>query len=134
VQSRLSWDHKMGFLAKGDSGLLVQMDAGVPEGGSNSGARPMELILHALGGCTGMDVVSILKKMQIDLKDFTIEINGERATEHPKKYTHIHLIFKAVGSNIDQNKVMRAVELSQSKYCSVAASLNAKITYEVITE
>lgn len=124
----------MGFLAVGDSGHRVQMDAGVPEGGSDSGPRPMELLLHALGGCTGMDVVSILKKMQIDLKDFTIEITGERAPEHPKKYTHIHLTFKTFGSNIDRNKVIRAVELSQSKYCSVAASLNAEITYEILTE
>ena len=94
----------------------------------------MELLLHGLGGCTGMDIVSILKKMQVDLADFSIEITGERAPEHPKKYTHIHLGFKVAGKNIDLNKVNRAVELSQNKYCSVAASLNAKITDEIVLQ
>ncbi|HBF37681.1 MAG TPA: peroxiredoxin [Firmicutes bacterium] len=134
MHSKLSWDHKMGFYASGDSGDQIFMDAGTPEGGSDSGVRPMELLLHALGGCTGMDVVSILKKMQIDLEDFSIEISGERAPEHPKKYTDIHLIFKVMGPNIDRDKVNRAVELSQTKYCSIAASLNSKLTYEVLTE
>ena len=133
MQAKLTWDHQMGFYAVSDSGQQVFMTAGVPEGGSASGVRPMELLLHALGGCTGMDVVSILKKMQLDLEDLSIEITGERAPEHPKKYTHIHLLFKVAGPNIDRHKVQRAVELSQTKYCSVAASLNAKITYEVLT-
>ena len=134
MKSKLSWNHKMGFYALGNSGHQIFMDAGMAEGGSDSGVRPMELLLHALGGCTGMDVVSILKKMQINLEDFSIEITGERAPEHPKKYIAIHLIFKAIGPNIDRDKVIRAVELSQTKYCSVAASLNAKITYEVLTQ
>ncbi len=85
-------------------------------------------------GCTGMDVVSILKKIQLQLDDLTIKIAGERAAEHPKKYKKIHPTFEAIGPNTDRNKVIRAVEFSQSKYCSVAASLNAQITYEVHTE
>jgi putative redox protein len=124
----------MGFTATGNSGHQIIIDIGTAEGGLDAGARPMELILHGLGGCTGVDVVSILQKMQIELQNFTIEITGERAPEHPKKYTRIHLVFKMSGPNIDYDKAYHAIELSQSKYCSVAASLNAEITYELVIE
>jgi putative redox protein len=134
LQSILYWDQKMGFTASGDSGHQIKIDVGTDLGGLDAGARPMELILHALGGCTGVDVVSILHKMQIELQRFSIEIKGERAPEHPKKYTDIHLIFKMAGPNIDRDKAYHAIELSQTKYCSVAASLNAKITYQLVIE
>jgi putative redox protein len=132
LHSELIWDQKMGFTATGDSGHQTIIDVGVTEGGLDAGTRPMELILHGLGGCTGADVVSILHKMQIDLQGFIIEITGERAPDHPKKYTQIHLVFKMSGPNIDYDKAYHAIELSQTKYCSVAASLNAKITYELV--
>jgi putative redox protein len=134
LQSKLIWDQKMGFTAIGDSGHPIIMDIGINQGGNDAGARPMELILHGLGGCTGADVVSILNKMQIKPEHFVIEITGERALEHPKKYTNIHLVFRISGPNIDRDKVYHAIELSQTKYCSVAASLNAKITYDLVIE
>jgi putative redox protein len=134
MRSKLIWNNQMGFSATGDSGHLITMDADTANGGSGQGLRPMELLLHGLGGCTGMDVVSILKKMQIDIKNFSIEINAERALEHPKRFTDIHLIFRMSGPNIDRNKAYHAIELSQTKYCSVAASLNAKISYELVIE
>ncbi|HBE77557.1 MAG TPA: peroxiredoxin [Firmicutes bacterium] len=134
MQSKLIWNNQMGFSAAGESGHLIIMDADTANGGAGQGLRPMELLLHGLGGCTGMDVVSILKKMQIDLENFSIEINAERAPEHPKRFTNIHLIFKMSGPNINRDKAYHAIELSQTKYCSVAASLNAKISYELIIE
>lgn len=134
MHSKLNWDGKMGFLASGDSGHSLKVDVNLENGGQDSGPRPMELILHGLGGCSGADVVSILKKMKLDLKSLTIEITGERAEDHPKKFTAIHLVYRISGTDIDPEKAKRAVELSLTKYCSVAGSLNAKITYELIIE
>lgn len=134
MHSKLNWDGKMGFLATGDSGHSLKVDVNIDNGGQDSGPRPMELILHGLGGCSGADVASILKKMKLDLKSLSIEITGERAEDHPKKFTAIHLVYRISGTNIDPEKAKRAVELSQTKYCSVAGSLNANITYELIIE
>lgn len=132
MHSKLNWDGKMGFLATGDSGHSLKIDVNTDKGGQDSGPRPMELILHGLGGCSGADVVSILKKMKLDLKSLTIEITGERVEDHPKKFTAIHLVYRISGTDIDPEKAKRAVELSLTKYCSVAGSLNAEITYELI--
>ena len=134
MHSKLEWDGKMGFQALGDSGHSVKVDVNTANGGQDSGARPMELVLHGLGGCSGADVVSILKKMKLDLKTLTMEITGERAEDHPKKFTNIHLLYRISGTNIDPEKAKRAIELSQTKYCSVAGSLSANITYELIIE
>lgn len=134
MQARLNWDGQMGFLATGDSGHSLKIDVNTDKGGQDSGPRPMELILHGLGGCSGIDVVAILKKMQQEIKTLTIEIIGERAEDHPKKFTKIHLVYRVSGTDIDPEKVKRAIELSLSKYCSVAGSLNAAITSELIIE
>lgn len=134
MRARLIWDQKMGFLATGDSGHQIKVDVGTEVGGLDAGPRPMELILYGLGGCTGADVVSILRKMKIELKDFVIEVTSERAAVHPRKFTKIHLIFRMTGSNIDYNKALHAIELSQTKYCPVAATLNAEITYELVID
>ncbi len=134
MQATLNWDQKMGFAASGDSGHEIKVDVGVDVGGQNSGPRPMELVLFGLGGCTGADVASILNKMRIDIKNMTIEIKAERTSDHPKRFTSIHLIFRMTGAGIDRDKALHAIELSQNKYCSVAASLNATLTYELIIE
>jgi putative redox protein len=134
LQSTLIWDKKMGFTATGDSGHQIRIDLGTDVGGLDAGARPMELLLHGLGGCTGADVVSILNKMQIELQRFSIEIKGERAPENPKKFKDIHMVYRMYGPNIDRDRAYHAIELSQTKYCSVAASLNAKITFELTIE
>ncbi len=134
MNSKLSWDGKMGFSACGDSGHLVKIDVNTENGGQDSGARPMELILHGLGGCSGADVVSIIKKMKMDLQSLTIEITGKRAEDHPRRFTDIHLIYRFSGTDIDPEKAKRAIELSHTKYCSVAGSLNANLTYELVIE
>lgn len=132
MHSHLVWDGHMGFLANGDSGHVVKIDVAVEVGGLDEAARPMELVLHGLGGCTGADVVSILGKMQVDFSKMEISIDAERADEHPKRFTKIVLTYRFWGSAIDPEKVKRAIELSQTKYCSVAASLNAEIGYKFV--
>ena len=134
MQSKLLWDGKMGFTANGDSGHPIKVDVSTDNGGNDSGPRPMELILHGLGGCSGTDVVSILHKMQQKLERLSIEINGTRADDFPKRFTKIQIIYHVAGTNLDPERVKHAVDLSLSKYCSVAGSLNAEIVSEVVIE
>jgi len=87
-----------------------------------AGAGPMDLLLLAVGGCTGMDVVSILRKMRQPLEGFRVEVRGERAEEHPRRFTSIEVVYHLKGE-LDESRVRRAIELSETKYCSVEATL-----------
>lgn len=129
MKMNIEWKGNMAFEGTGPSGQKLLMDADETVGGENKGPRPMETLLHALGGCTGMDVVSILKRMRLDIENFHMEINAERAPEHPKRYTNIHIHYVLNGSNLTEDKVRKAIDLTQEKYCSVSKSLNADITY-----
>jgi len=113
-----------------DSSHWVVADTVEALDGSDGASRPMEMVLMALGTCTGMDVLSIVKKMRIKLDDFEIHIDAERAAEHPKVYTKITLTYQFFGNNIDPEKVAKAVDLSQNRYCAVSAML--KPTVEII--
>lgn len=135
MNTTIKWLGKMAFIGKSDSNHLVAMDAAPEVGGENSAIRPLELLLQGLGGCTGMDVISILKKKRILLTDFEIEIQAERAEEHPKVFTKIHLKYIFYGRDIKSKDVEHAIELSETKYCSASAMLRhtAEITtsYEI---
>jgi putative redox protein len=138
MKTRIKWIEDVCLLAESDSGHGVIID-GAPEiGGKNLGVRPMEMLLMGLGGCTTMDVLSILKKQRQNITDCQIEIEAERADEIPKVFTKIHLHFIIKGYNLKQNAVERAINLSAEKYCSASAMLEkaAKIThdYEIIAE
>lgn len=110
-----------------DSGKWVAMDTSVEAGGIVGGPTPMELVLQALMGCTGMDVVSILEKMKVTFTSFEVREEHERSPEHPKVYTNIHLIYAIEGEEVDPEKVKKAVSLSMEKYCSVSAMLKASV-------
>jgi putative redox protein len=105
------------------------MDAAEESGGQNLGARPLQLLLVGLAGCTGMDVVSFLRKMRQPVEGYRIEVEGERAEDHPKVFTHIHLRHIVVG-RVAEDRLAKAVELSEAKYCSAHAMLRsvARIT------
>jgi putative redox protein len=113
---------------------------GVPpmtiDSNSVDGPGAMATLLMALAGCTGADVVSILKKMQVDLQRCDITVTGRRAAEHPKRYLEIQLTFRIAGTGVDEAKARRAIDLSLSKYCSVTHSLNPDIPvgYELVLE
>ncbi|MBE3577252.1 MAG: OsmC family protein [Limnochordales bacterium] len=125
----------MTFLGLGGSNHYVVMEGAPEAGGRNAGPRPMELLLMALGGCTGMDVVSILRKRRISVKDFRMVLRGERRDEHPRKFTRIEIeyIFRGDGLEAHEKAIRDTVALSQDKYCSVAASLRpqVEITYRI---
>lgn len=117
----------MTFVARADTNHWITMDGPTDFGGSNAGPRPKELILMALGGCTGSDVVSILKKKRIPVKDLRINLTAETAEEHPQVYTAIHVEYVVRGDGISPADVERAIELSTTKYCSVSMMLRASV-------
>lgn len=114
------------FAGKTDSNHWITMDGPEEFGGSNAGIRPKELLLLGLAGCTASDVVSILKKKRLNLEDFEINISAEVSNEHPQVFTSIQLEYVIYG-NIQCSDVERAIELSQTKYCSVTAMLEKAV-------
>lgn len=116
------------MIAKNDSGNSIHMDSSPDSGGKNEGMRPMQLVLAALGGCSTIDVISILRKQREDLKDIKVEVEGDRDQNVvPALYKAIHVHFKLYGS-LDPEKAARAVQLSFEKYCSVAKTLEPTAT------
>ena len=113
----------LALAVKTDSGHWLTMDTDADSGGSGAAAKPLELVLAGLGGCTGMDVLSILKKMHVPLEGFEIVLNADRAEDHPKVFTAIRVEYRFYGPSIDPVKVEKAIELSKTKYCSVSAML-----------
>jgi putative redox protein len=117
--------------AANDEGNRVHMDASSEIGGGGQGMRPMQMLLAAMGGCSTIDIISILKKQKQELRDIKITVTGEREKGAvPSLFTEVHTHFKLYG-NLDEDKVKKAVSLSVEKYCSVAKTLEktAKVTY-----
>lgn len=131
-ETLLSWKGDMEFETE-LSGHKLTIDAGPEVGGHNKGPRPKVLMLTALAGCTGMDVISILKKMKIEPKEFNVRVDGTLSEEHPKYYHKMHIIYEFKGDNLPEDKLKKAIELSQDKYCGVSALYKkaAELTYEI---
>lgn len=112
----------------------ITLDAHAEFGGTDKGPTPKPLLLTSLSGCTGMDVVSLLKKMRVDVDGFEIKVTGTLTDEHPKHYSHIHLKYIFTGTSLDKAKIEKAVNLSQERYCGVSYMLSkaAKLDYEVV--
>ena len=123
------------FIGTSPSGHVLKIDT---DRERNSAASPMELLLLALGSCTGVDVVSILQKKREQVTDYRVEVRGERRAEHPRSYKRLEVHHIVTGRNISERSVAQAVELSEKKYCSVAATLRptAEIvsTFEIVDE
>jgi len=122
----------MQFVGETGTGHAFVMDAAPAVGGKNTGCRPMELLLVGLGGCTGMDVVSILRKKKLDVHDVQMNVTGKwrPGDDYPNFFEAIEVEYVVTGTGISEDAVRRAIELSESKYCSVAANLRgvSKIT------
>jgi putative redox protein len=123
AHAQLNWTHGAQFVARADQAPAILLDN--PEGGS--GPSPMQLVLMGVAGCTAMDVVSILQKKRVNFSGLQINITGERADDHPRRYTRIAIEFVVTGRDIKEKDVERAIELSLTKYCSASASVNAEI-------
>ncbi len=122
----VNWLGKMAFQVN-QEGHSFFIDASEEVGGENKGCRPKALLLSGLAGCTGMDVVSILKKMKITDYGLNIKVSADSTTEHPKIYKDIVVTFEFTGKDLPLEKLERAVELSETRYCGVSAMLRASV-------
>ncbi len=136
MKARVQWLDGRAFVGESGSGHAVVMDGSPEAGGRNIGVRPMEMLLLGLGGCTAFDVVMILERMREKVTAVDIEVDGERATEDPKVFTHVKMIYKIKGRGLKRANVERAVNLSAEKYCSATAIIakTAKMEHEVVIE
>ncbi len=136
MKARIKWLDNMSFVGETGSGHSVVMDGPSEHGGRNLAARPMELLLLGMGGCTAFDVIRILKKAHQDIQDCVVEISAERAEEIPAVFTAIQVNYTITGHSLSEKQVQRAISLSADKYCSASIMLSktAKIThnYEII--
>jgi putative redox protein len=131
AKATVTYTGGMQFVASADSGHAVVMDADADVGGNNTGSRPMELLLMGIGGCSGMDIISILKKKKQAVTGLEANVSGTMADDYPHKYTGITIEYVVRGKGISEEAVKRAVQLSMDKYCSVKATLegSAKINF-----
>jgi len=128
MEATLRWEGGMRFGGAAESGGTITLDARPEHGGTGGGPSPMETVLLALAGCTGMDVVSILGKLRAPLGGLEIRVNAERADDHPRVFTKVRLEYIFHGDGLRPEHAGRAVQLSQDKYCSVSAMLRASAT------
>ena len=128
----VNWVDGMLMVGKSHSGHSITMDGPIEIGGENLGVRPMEMLLLGVAGCTMIDVVTTLQKMRQDLSHCETKISAERANEHPKVFTDIHIHFIVRGKDLDSKKVDKAISLSAEKYCSASIMLGktANITHD----
>ena len=131
TQATVSYVTGMQFVATSDSGHAIVMDAGPEVGGSNTGSRPMELLLMGIGGGSGMDIISILKKKKQNVTGLEAKVRGIMADDYPHRYTEISIEYVVRGRGVTDEAVKIAVQLSMEKYCSVKATLegSAKINF-----
>ena len=133
MKATVRWAGEASFVGKTESGHSVLMD-GAPEfGGQNRGARPMELLLLGMGGCTAFDVVLILRKARQNITDCVAQLSAERAPEDPKVFTRVHVHFVMTGRKLDPKRVEQALKLSAEKYCSASIMFakTAEITHDL---
>jgi putative redox protein len=132
MKARVKWVEGICFMGEADSGHAVIMDGSPEVGGRNLGMRPMEMLLVGMGGCSSIDVVTILKKSRQAITDCVAEITAERADEIPKVFTKIHVHFVVTGKALNPAQVERAVNLSAEKYCSASIMLGkaAQISHD----
>lgn len=132
--ARVRWVENLKFIGDAPSGHSILLDGPPKSGGDDCAVRPGELTLLALGGCTSVDIISILRKMRVEFDSFEAVVEAEPAEEHPKVWVKLHVKYIFKGKGIDESKVNKAVSLSKEKYCAVSAMLGktADITHEVI--
>jgi len=119
MKATVQWKENMNFVGMPDSGFPVQMDSDSYFGGTNQGVRPMEMIALGLAGCTAMDVLSILQKKRQNVTSFEVRVDAPRSADHPSVFTSAVISYLVTGKDINETAVLRAMELSFTKYCPV---------------
>ncbi|HTX92182.1 MAG TPA: OsmC family protein [Anaerolineales bacterium] len=131
MDAKAVWKQGLSFAGSADTGFEVPLGADPDVGGANDGFRPLELMAVSLAGCTAMDVVSILKKKQQDLTAFEVKVHADQAAEHPQSFTRATITYLVSGHNVDEAAVLRAIELSATKYCPAQAMLGKILPLEL---
>jgi putative redox protein len=131
VDARVTWKGKLSFTGTADSGFQLPLGTEKSVGGDENGFRPMELIATGLAGCTAMDVISILAKKRQQVTSFEVQVHADRAENHPKIFTHAVIEYIVVGHQLDENAVVRAIELSATRYCPAQAMLEKVFPIEL---
>ncbi len=132
--AKVSWVDGALFVAEGGSGHTLTMDGAPDVGGRNLASRPMEVVLMGMGGCTAIDVVSMLRKQRQEIEGVEVSLSAERAAEHPMVFTDVKIVYTVRGRKLNKALVERAVSLSDEKYCSATAMIrkSAKVSHEVV--
>lgn len=130
MKASIQWHEDLRFTGLNDEGVQVPMQGGADESGQREGFLPLELMLLALIGCTGMDVISILQKKRQQVTDFGLEVEATQADDHPRVFTSITVIFHVTGHDISEKAVARAIELSSERYCPSTAMLRQAVAIE----
>ena len=132
MNAKVSWSQRMTFTGSADSGFQVPLGTSPDVGGDEDGFRPMELLLVGLAGCTAMDVISLLQKKRQMVDAFEVQVQAERAEEHPRVFTRIRMEYVVTGKNIEREAVERSVQLSANKYCPAQAMFKQLLPLELV--
>lgn len=134
MDAKVTWHQGLRFTGKADTGFEVPLAADPEVGGADDGFRPLELMAVSLAGCTAMDVVSILTKKQQDVTAFEVKVHADQADEYPKVFTQAVITYLVTGHRVDEAAVLRAIELSATKYCPAQAMLGKVVPIELAYE
>ena len=134
MKATVNWQNNMVFIGTSASGFPVQMDADSSFGGTESGIRPMEMIALGLAGCTAMDVISILRKKRQDVTQFEVRVDAPRSTDYPKVFTRAVITYVVTGRSVDEDAVLRSIELAATKYCSAQIMLESAVPMDLLYE
>jgi putative redox protein len=128
---KVDWKGRMSFVGEAESGFKVNLGTYTEVGGDEDGFRPMELMALSLAGCTAMDVISILQKKRQDVTSFEVKVQADRADEHPKVFTKSVINYLVSGRGVDEKAVVRAIELSATRYCPAQGMLSQVMPIEL---
>ncbi len=131
MEAKVNWQGRMTFTGTADSGFQLPLGTDQAVGGNNDGFRPMELLAVGLAGCTAMDVISILSKKRQEVTDFEVQVHAERAEEHPKVITAAVIEYFVTGQGLDEAALLRAIELSATRYCPAQAMFGKLMPIEL---
>jgi putative redox protein len=131
MEAKVKWQGKLSFTGSAESGFQVPLGTEPAVGGDNDGFRPMELLAVGLAGCTAMDVISILSKKRQEVTDFEVQVHAGRAAEHPKVITDAVIEYFVTGKNLDEGALLRAIELSTTRYCPAQAMFSKLMPIEL---
>lgn len=127
MNASVTWHHGMTFTGTADTGFTVPLGTDPAYGGENDGFKPLELMAVSLAGCTAMDVISILQKKRQQVTAFEVHVQTERAADHPRVFTKIHVEYIVTGKGVDEAALERSIELSETKYCPAQALLSKAV-------